>query len=219
MINTHRHIPTAVWAKFAVIVGLLACASYFGSVVIHVFPRGVSRTLFFAFGPLSAASTIGFYFAIRPHAESISLFVGTIFNVIAGVIVNMMAVVQNTQFTVIPRQIREASDEASKEVLTHVLWGVNVVQSGLDVSWDVFVTTGTAMLAIALARHPRFGLLYAIPGVVVGFGALVFNLYTFPTAPAAAGLFDLGPAVGLWYVVVLIRLAFLIRGLHDEEIT
>jgi hypothetical protein len=206
--DTHRSIPEATWARFAVIVGLAACLSYFESCVIHVLPNGLSRILFFAFGPLSAASTVGFYFAVRPHAESIPLFVGTVFNIIAGAIMNMMAVVQNTQFMVLPRKIREASDEASKEVLTQILWGVNVVQSGLDVSWDVFVSTGTALLAVALARHPRFGMLFAVPGVAVGIGALAFNLYTFPTAPAAAGLIDLGPAVGAWYVIALVRLAF-----------
>ena len=217
MVEANEPISPASWARFAVIAGLLACAAYFGSVVFHVLPRGFSRVLFFAFGPLSVASTVGFYYAVRPHVAGIALTIGALFNVIAGVIVNIMAVVQTTQFTVIPGQIREASDEASKEVLTHVLWGVNVVQSGLDVSWDIFVNTGTALLAIALARHPRFGLLFAIPGALVGGGALVLNLYTFPAAPASAGLVDLGPAVGLWYVLVLLRLAFLVGWLRRGD--
>ncbi len=216
MPDPHRSIPTATWARFAAIVGLLACASYFGSAVFHLFPRAISRTLFFAVGPLSAASTVGFYFAVRPHADSIPLFIGTVFNVIAGAIVNIMAVVQDTQFTVLRGKIREASDEASKEVLTHIFWGVNVVQSGLDVSWDIFVSTGTALLALALARHPRFGMLFAVPGVAVGICTLAFNLYTFPTAPASAGLIDLGPAVGAWYVIALIRLA-LVSGWVRES--
>ena len=35
---------------------------------------------------------------------------------------------------------------------------------------------------------------------------LIFNIATFPIPPDAAGLVDLGPLVGLWYLVVYVRL-------------
>jgi hypothetical protein len=87
------------------------------------------------------------------------------------------------------------------------LWSVNVVQAGLDVSWDIFATLGTILLAIAISRHPTWGKVWGALGVAVATAALVLNLMTFPTAPSASGLIDLGPAVGLWYAVVLVQLA------------
>ena len=38
-------------------------------------------------------------------------------------------------------------------------------------------------------------------------GLLVLNMITFPTAPAEAGLMDLGPFVGLWMLVLFIWFA------------
>jgi hypothetical protein len=50
--------------------------------------------------------------------------------------------------------------------------------------------------------------------------SLILNLVTFPTAPAAAGLVDLGPGVGAWYgVTLLLLLRYLPRlnGVHAPE--
>jgi len=199
-------VPSASWAKVAVLSGIGAAFCYFSSVVTSVFPLALSRVLFFAIGPLSVVSALGVYHAIRSYRDSIALQVGILLLVIAGVLVNVMAVVQASQFTAIGRQIQEAPTEAAKETLTRVLWGVNTVQAGLDVSWDIFIALGTAALAIALMRHPRFGLVIGWVGVAVSLTGLRFNLSTFPTSPAEAGLVDLGPAVGLWYVVVLLQL-------------
>ena len=103
-------------------------------------------------------------------------------------------------------KVREAGDEAAREIANQVLWGVNVVQSGLDICWDIFVSLGTVFLGVALMSHPRYGKLFGWAGVVAATLALGLNLYAFPTAPAEAGLVDLGPAVGLWFVVVLLQL-------------
>jgi hypothetical protein len=45
-----------------------------------------------------------------------------------------------------------------------------------------------------------------VPGVLISVVFLIFNLATFPEPPDTAGLVDLGPVVGLWYLVVYLRL-------------
>jgi hypothetical protein len=119
-----------------------------------------------------------------------------------------MAVVQATQFAVLPPRIDAATAAATRETLTEVLWGVNVVQAGLDVSWDIFLSLGTIFLGLAVMQVPRIGRLFGLLGILVAALALGFNLATFPTAPAAAGLIDLGPAVGIWYAALLTRIWF-----------
>lgn len=194
------------WAHVAIVVGLLAVASYLCSVVFKPFPWAVGRLLFFAIGPLSIISVVGFFNATQGRVGGILHTLGSLFMLIAGVIVNLMAVVQDTQFTVLGDQIRHAQDQATRDVLERTLWGVNVVQSGLDVSWDVFASLGTIFLAVSLMRHPAFGRIWGSIGAIVAAAALVLNLVTFPTAPAAAGLVDLGPGVGAWYGVTLLLL-------------
>jgi hypothetical protein len=39
-----------------------------------------------------------------------------------------------------------------------------------------------------------------IVGLVLAATLLGLNLFTFPTPPAEAGLIDVGPAIGLWYL-------------------
>jgi len=76
---------------------------------------------------------------------------------------------------------------------------------GLDVAWDLFVGAGTVLFGLALWRHPRFRPFTAAGGLVTGLLLLVLNIATFPVPPAEAGLFDAGPFVGLWYVILSAR--------------
>jgi hypothetical protein len=77
---------------------------------------------------------------------------------------------------------------------------------GLDVAWDAYVGFGTICFALAMLRHPRFGPIFSFFGIAIGGGLLALHLYTFPTPPQNAGLVDLGPALGLWYLVVTIQM-------------
>ena len=74
-------------------------------------------------------------------------------------------------------------------------------------AWDGYIGLGTICFGLAMLRHPRFGRVFGVSGIVIGAGLLALNLWTFPSPPVNAGLVDLGPAVGLWYLVVTIRMA------------
>jgi len=212
-----KAVRAKAWAKVAIVAGLIALTSYFCSVVFKPFPWTVGRILF-AFGPVSIISVVAFFKATEKYAGSIAHSLGTLFLVIAGAIVNVMAVVQDTQFTVFGAKIRNAPDPAAAELLEEILWGVNVVQSGLDVSWDVFVSSGTVLLAFSLMRHPAVGKVWGVLGATVGAAALALNLITFPSSPASAGLIDLGPGVGMWYAVILMLLFRSLRHWDATEV-
>jgi hypothetical protein len=205
------------WARVAIIAGLLSLFSYFFSIVLKPFPIIIGRILFFAIGPLSIISVFSLYKLLRTQINSISLQLGTIFHIIAGAILNMMAVVQASQFYTIGNQIKSASDEASKEILTKIMWGVNVVQSGLDISWDIFISIGTVFLGVALMQHKRFGKLIGWLGIIIASTALIFNLYTFPASPVDADLIDLGPGIGLWYLLVIFILMRIYETINSDN--
>jgi hypothetical protein len=76
---------------------------------------------------------------------------------------------------------------------------------GLDVAWDIYIGLGTLAFGCAMLRHPRFGWPFAAPGLILGLLVVVLNLIPFPTPPAAAGSFDIGPFVGLWYLASTIQ--------------
>jgi hypothetical protein len=79
------------------------------------------------------------------------------------------------------------------------------VEFGLDLSWDVFLVTGTIFFCWAMLADPRFGRRFALPGIALAAALYVLNFATFPTPPASEGLVDLGPLVGLWYAAVSVQ--------------
>ena len=76
---------------------------------------------------------------------------------------------------------------------------------GLDVAWDAYIGVGTALFGFSMLRHPRFGWMFGVSGIAIALVLLCFNLYMFPAPPANAGLIDLGPLVGVWYLAVTLR--------------
>jgi hypothetical protein len=208
---------TKDWAVVSIVTGGLGILCYFGSVVFKPFPWTMGRLLFFFIGPLSAASALCFYKALEARAPRIPLLLGCAFTAISGAIVVVMAVVQDMQFTYFSQQIRATSDVAVQQSLERILWGVNVVQSGLDVAWDIFLSLGTALIGLSLFTHPCFGRLLGGLGVAAALSALTLNLVSYPIAPAESGLVDLGPAVGAWYAIVLVRLLMVRDRLEATE--
>jgi hypothetical protein len=86
------------------------------------------------------------------------------------------------------------------------------VHLGIDVAWDLYIGVGTLLVAVAVRSHRAFGVSFGLTGAVAALALLVLNALTFPRPPANAGLVDVGPAIGLWYLAVSVRLALLLRA-------
>lgn len=149
------------------------------------------------FGPLLAVALIGLYHFLKLHRKTMALQTATIFGIIAGTLVNVMLVVQSAILITIPEDEREGLGLAFD--------GLNMVQLGLDVSWDIFFSLATVLFGVAMFRHPRFGTVWGLMMVLVGGGLLVLNLASFPDPPGEAGSIDLGPLSGVLYLLVSIR--------------
>ncbi|NQV16733.1 hypothetical protein HQ531_14815 [bacterium] len=76
---------------------------------------------------------------------------------------------------------------------------------GLDVVWDIYIGLGTLGFAVAMISHKRFGWPFSVSGFLIGSLVIVLNLIPFPIPPAEAGLFDIGPLVGVWYLAATIQ--------------
>ena len=46
---------------------------------------------------------------------------------------------------------------------------------------------------------------------------LALNLSTFPTPPGEAGLIDLGPLLGIWYLLVTIKIELALRWVKEQQ--
>jgi hypothetical protein len=166
----------------------------------------ITLALVFAIGPVAIVAVLGIYELLRSSPSAFWLRVGTTFLIVAFALLNLMLVVQQ----MVRVQFREfrlgTSDPSQAALLDAVFKGTNLVQLGIDVSFDVFYCLGVIALSAVMWREPTFGRLLGGFGVVSAGALLVFNLATFPHAPASSGLVDLGPLTGLWWLCVIIQI-------------
>lgn len=190
----HASQLTYKWIKLGGIFGLAAMLVY---VIISAvsLPDPANAALAASFGPLLSLASYGLYRLLALNRNSPSLQIAAVSNAIAGALVTAMLMVQ------------VAVRSGGRGSLDAFLWTkFRRVDLGLDVAWDVYICLGTFLFAWNMLGHPRFGRIFGGLGLLLAAGLALLNLATFPTPPAYAGLIDLGPLVGLWYVAISIQL-------------
>jgi hypothetical protein len=195
------------WVRLGAVAGILGVVSYFMT-QIPVVPEGLARIMAFSFGVWLVVLAVGMSVFLGLERKTIFSQLGALFFGIAGVTVNFMLVVQQSIRSIMGGYWAETTDPVAQESLRWVWRGLNSVHLGLDISFDIFLMLGVVLLGVAMWGHPRFGKLYAVPGILVAGAALLINLYTFPVPPGSEpGTFvDLGPLIGLWGLFVGIRM-------------
>lgn len=189
---------TMVWIRVGVVAGL--CTSVLYPVLLFApLPTALTATLAALLGPSIGIASLGLMHLFEVRGRSPAAEIGALSNNLAGALFCAMALVQLAVRT---------SGPAGPELVG--------VWLGLDVAWDVYIGVGTLCFALAMIRHPRYRWPFAVPGLALGSLVLGLNLATFPTPPAEAGLFDIGPFVGLWYLAVTIQTWRSLRWAREE---
>lgn len=186
------------WVRVGAMAGLLAVAIY--STFFFV-PWSAQAGVVVAslFGILLAVGCTGLRVFLTLERRSVAADVAGGLGILAGLAVMLMLIVQLA--------IRNPAVGATLEGAPQLALagGLDRVHFGLDVVWDILIAGATLLFAVRAWRHPRLGPWFAVPGVAVAVALVATNLVTFPFPPAAAGSVDVGPAIGLWYVAVSIR--------------
>ncbi|MGA9533444.1 MAG: hypothetical protein WBR18_12070 [Anaerolineales bacterium] len=180
------------WIKAGIAGGMFASVLYPALLLLPGPPFAVT-TLAAFLGLSIGVGSLGLRQLIDLHGPSVSASLGAISNYTAGALFTAMALVQL------------AVKQIGADMAITLQPDLEGVWLGLDVAWDLYIGVGTILFAWAVKSHPRFGWWFAGPGLAVGVGLLVTNLAVFPTPPSAAGLIDLGPLVGLWYLAATIQ--------------
>lgn len=205
------------WIRIGIYAGL-AVSIIYPLMIFASLPKKITVVLASLFGPLLLVASLGLYFFLKAHRKTVTGQLAVLSNIIASAMVSLMLIVQlsvNLSMAGLMDSAGEGISEATKKWIWQV---VDKVQLGMDVSWDVFIAIGTILFGVAMMKHPRFGKIFGLLGFLIGHFLLVFNLATFPTPPADAGLIDFGPFVGIWYLVATI---LIIRSLKwfDQQLS
>lgn len=190
----HEQDLTLQWVKLGGIFGLTAMVVFVMISAVSL-PDALNATLAASFGPLLSLASYGMYHLLVLNRKSASLQVAVVANAIAGALITAMLMVQ------------VAVRSGGRGSLDTFLWTkLRRVDLGLDVAWDVYIIVGTFLFAWNMLWHPRFGRIFGTIGMVLATALAVLNFATFPTPPASAGLVDVGPLVGLWYVAASVQM-------------
>lgn len=179
------------WAPVTAISGIVGIVAYTGTLAAsHSTSPVIAVPLLFAFAFGITVSSIGLYQILGGKTGSQMVMIAAVANVIAAAQLLAMLMVQMSVYSLV---------QQPEAALKAVWWG-------LDVAWDLYVGTGTILFALCMFGRRGLGIWFAVPGLLIGGLLLIFNIATFPKPPDTAGLVDFGPLVGLWYLVVYVRL-------------
>lgn len=201
--------------RIGVAAGLAGVVMYLATSLLPL-PTFLGRPFWVLTGPLMTIAFVGLFPFVAAHGVTASAVLGTVLGAIAGALRCVFAVVQSSNRYYIRRYAAEESGESAGELWSRIFDGVFTVQSGINYAYDLFLDLAVVFLAVALWRHPGPGRAFAVSGVAVAALHFTLKLVTFPEPPAAAGLVDVGPAVALWFLALLVWVLF--RTLRTEEV-
>jgi hypothetical protein len=184
--------------------GVVVLLAYFNITVFGIpFSERLALLLAFAIGPVAIIGVIQFHRQFAQQYKGSLLPTATAFLVIAFAFFNLMLVVQQSIFARY-REALSSSGDGTRESLRVFFSLVNQVQLGIDVSFDIFYCVGLILLSIVLLHLSLSKKVVGAYGVVTGVGLLAFNMATFPVPPVESGLFDWGPATGLFWAALIV---------------
>jgi hypothetical protein len=195
------------WIKLGIISGLLVSIIYPALIFIPL-PEIIQTFLVMLFGPLLALSSVGLYYFITIQKKSLAATAAAASNIIAGVLITTMLLVQIAIRSSRPLKLDEANKWAWESI--------NRVHLGLDLAWDVYIFCGTLLFAISMFNHPKFGKIIPSAGIIISLLLIIFNAVSLPFPPVDAGLVDPGPFVGLWYFVVTLIIIFNLKWVDEQ---
>ena len=193
--------------KIGAISGILSIIFYLSAVLLPFIPDFISRLLGFTFPLLWIVAFMGLYRFLSRELNKPSLEIAYVFGIIGASIACSLIVVQQANIIWHQEALASANSDQARALITATFNGANRVQAGLDVAFDIFITVSWFLFALNIARSKSFNKILGWAGCLISAGLLILNLITFPNAPAESGLFDLGPFLGLWTLIVFIWFA------------
>lgn len=193
------------WIRVGGICGTLSIISYLSAAFLPL-PDTLGYAAAFAFGPLLAIGMVGLYHCLAIHRQSPLIQIAVFFAIAGGVTVLVMLSTQQAIFSILKQAIGKASGPAEADLYRKIEDGLNAVHLGMDVAWDVLISTAVILFGAAMLRHPKFGKIIGGLGIVFGSLLLTFNIWYFPVPPVSSNSIDWGPFVALWMLATFMLL-------------
>ena len=156
-----------------------------------------------AIAPFAIALAYAIYRLIAWERDGALNQLGFVFAVVAF---SVLAVTQSFQLTVPSVLTAEmTADGSDPEAWDRVYAGLNALDLGTDLAWDLFLGFWMLCIGVAMLRHSRLGARWGVPALALVPPFLALNIATTPDPPHL----DLGPVVGFYFFALSVRLVWL----------
>ena len=119
---------------------------------------------------------------------------------------SILAVTQSFQNAVSIALTDEMKAEGSgPEAWDRIYAGLNALDMGTDLAWDLFLGLWLFCIGVAMFRHSRLGARWAIPALALVPPFLAFNVAATPDPPVV----DLGPVIGMYFTILSVWVVWL----------
>ncbi len=188
------------WIRYGAWSGF-AAAVLFMTVAIVPMPDRLAILIVLFYPLLLLVGHVGLYHFLMQHRPAFTTQLAVIFGIAAPVLVSAMLTVQQSLISYMERYYHPL-DDAAKAAQINIWRAVDSVQLGLDVAWDMFILPTIILFSLGIMKHPAFGKVFGLIGLILGIGGLFLNIWTFPTPPIDVGLPDVGPFAMTWYAIM-----------------
>lgn len=192
--------------------GILGTLSYLAAILVSLDPPSTFAVAM-AWPVLSIIFAFSLYRLIGERKQAAANHLAFVFTCLGFTLVAGMLSIQLSVGVGI-EEFAAKSATGQREALDLIRRSLRLVDMGLDAAWDLFIGTGLLFLAIALNGDDRFGRWWSIPLAALAAALIALNTLTFPWPPDTRGLFDIGPAIGLFIIAMSVRLVLLSRMMN-----
>lgn len=128
---------------------------------------------------------------------------GFVFAVVAFSILAVTQSLQNAVSIVLTDEMK--AEGSGPEAWDRIYAGLNALDLGTDLAWDLFLGLWLFCIGVAMFRHSRLGARWAIPALALVPPFLAFNVAATPDPPVV----DLGPVLGMYVTVLSVWVVWL----------
>lgn len=193
--------PAKSWIRTGGICGLLGGCLYFLAAFVDM-PPFFTYVCAFAFAPLLGVGCTGLFYFLAQVDGAPRLRIAWVSAIAGCLLLLAMLTVQQSIFSTL-QQFPKRDDGT---ISTEFIAGLNSIQLGLDVAWDILISTSLILFCYSMIRQSIFWKITGIIGLVLALLLLFYNLYYFPVPPIESNSIDWGPMVALWLLFVFAML-------------
>lgn len=208
--------PIKQWVQLGSISGILSTVLFLILILVDL-PIYLEFLFAGLFGISFSLLGFGVHHVLRLEKESVASLLGGLFVFVAGVLFNLMLMMQLTFKGHLELNRKEILALNNTQVVDQLINLTDSLQLGIQFSIDLFTACAILLFSLPMRKHALFGKAWGMSGILIAVSLVVVKCISFPLTPAELGIpYILGPLISLWFLAVCIKSLRVSRGLETK---